>query len=99
MLLSMIIMVSVEGQNSRKKILYFAVNCITLYSAGYCIEICGSTVEWVFAAYKIQYIGISFLPAFLILLHYHIQKKAVISKNTNSTHFYHPCNYLYYSIY
>jgi len=76
MLISMIIMVALKGRIAEKKYFILLLIAITLYSAGYCIEICGSTVEWVFAAYKIQYIGISFLPAFLILFALSYSKKS-----------------------
>ena len=44
----------------------FLMLSVSFYSFGYAIELSSSTVESIFYAIKIQYIGLSFLPVFWV---------------------------------
>ena len=50
-----------------KKYFFFLLISCSLYAFGYCLEIQGNTLEWIHKSLIVEYAGISFMPAFLIL--------------------------------
>lgn len=50
----------------KKYFLLLLISC-SLYAFGYCLEIQGYTLDWIHKSLIVEYAGISFIPAFLIL--------------------------------
>jgi hypothetical protein len=50
-----------------KKYFFFLLISCSLYAFGYCLEIQGNTLEWIHKSLIVEYAGVSFMPAFLIL--------------------------------
>ncbi|MEJ5361788.1 MAG: diguanylate cyclase [Spirochaetota bacterium] len=67
-LLSLCIIIIIRKKVKERKYLLLILLASAIYSTGYNIEIQGQTLQWVHISLIFEYIGISFLPAFLILL-------------------------------
>ncbi len=66
-LLSIIMVILLKGTFQEHKYFVLMLFSLVIYCAGSILEVYVSTVDLVLIAYRIQYSGISFFPAFLIL--------------------------------
>lgn len=66
-LLSLCIIIIIRKKVKERKYLLLLLLAFAIYTVGYTIEIQGQTLQWVHISLIFEYIGISFLPAFLIL--------------------------------
>lgn len=66
-LLSLCVLIIIRKKVKERKYLLLLLLAFAIYSIGYTIEIQGQTLQWVHISLIFEYIGISFLPAFLIL--------------------------------
>ncbi|MEW6526748.1 MAG: diguanylate cyclase [Spirochaetota bacterium] len=67
-LLSLCMIIIIRKKVKERKYLLLLLLAFAIYTIGYTIEIQGQTLQWVHISLIFEYIGISFLPAFLILL-------------------------------
>ncbi len=61
------LLIKKRDQAAKKKYLLGLSLASVLYSAGSALELSGDSVTWVLWAYKIQYAGIAFIPALILL--------------------------------
>jgi len=57
-----------RGKVRRRPALALIALASALYAFGYAIELTGDSVAWVFATYRVQYLGIAFAPTLLLSL-------------------------------
>ena len=66
--LALLALVWHRGHARRKPWLALLALASALYAFGYGLELAGSTVDWVFATYRIQHLAIAFAPTILLLI-------------------------------
>lgn len=65
--LTLCVLIYKHNKIKDRKYLFLLLFSCAVYSTGYCIEIQGATLQWIHFSLIIEYIGISFISAFLFL--------------------------------
>ncbi len=66
-LISLCALILIRKKIKERKYLFLILLAFAFYSLGYCVEIQGQTLQWVHISLIFEYIGIAFIPSFLIL--------------------------------